>query len=290
MKTKMQALITQERMKFHRALLCSVLTCNVNGVPSNADKAQLSSVRFATGIYQQIGGKQMVSDELCAQSKGDSFELEVCRFIQATFLRLEHVRPGKWKIFQVRERTKNVIGMYAQYSHLSELASYLNANRQMAAWLGNEYTVAPDVVVARELESDVELNSNNRIVDDSAALAADLRDGEGKMPLLHASISCKWTLRSDRAQNARAEALNMIRNRKGRQPHIAVVTGEPTPSRLASLALGTGDIDCVYHFALYELQKAVSDSGNDEALNMLNTMIEGKRLKDISDLPLDLAV
>jgi len=39
-----------------------------------------------------------------------------------------------------------------------------------------------------------------------------------------------------------------------------------------------------------ELQKAVSDSGNDEALNMLNTMIEGKRLKDISDLPLDLAV
>lgn len=82
----------------------------------------------------------------------------------------------------------------------------------------------------------------------------------------------------------------MIRNSKGRQPHIAVVTGEPTPSRLASLALGTGDIDCVYHFALYKLQKAVANSGNDEALNMLNTMIEGKRLKDISDLPLDLAV
>lgn len=287
---KIQALITEERMKFHKSLLNSVLTCNSNGVPSNADKSQKSSVLFAMSIYKQLGGEQVGGGELSAQSKGDSFELEVCRFIKATFSRLEHVRPGKWQIIQVKERTKNVIGMYAQYSHLSELASYLNANRQMAAWLGNEYTVAPDVVVARDLESDADLNRRNGIVDEASALAADLRKREGKLPLLHASISCKWTLRSDRAKNARAEALNMIRNRKGRQPHIVVVTGEPTPSRLASLALGTGDIDCVYNFALYELQKSVADSGNDEALNMLSTMIEGKRLKDISDLPLDLAV
>ncbi len=160
----------------------------------------------------------------------------------------------------------------------------------MSAYLGNDYTVAPDVVIARNLESDEELNSPFAIVDNGSALAADIREGEGKFPFLHASISCKWTLRSDRAQNARAEALNLIRNRKGRQPHIIVVTGEPTPSRLSSLALGTGDIDCVYHIALYELKKAVQESGNDEALSMLNTMINGKRLKDISDLPLDLAI
>ena len=84
--------------------------------------------------------------------------------------------------------------------------------------------------------------------------------------------------------------MNLLRNRKGRSPHIVVVTGEPTPSRLASIALGTGDIDCVYHFALPELQNAVSHSQNDEALNMLNIMVDGKRLKDIADLPLDLAV
>ncbi|HDR9288703.1 TPA: hypothetical protein QDB46_003851 [Burkholderia multivorans] len=29
-------------------------------------------------------------------------------------------------------------------------------------------------------------------------------------------------------------------------------------SRLASIALGTDDIDCVYHFALYELQATVN--------------------------------
>jgi len=54
--------------------------------------------------------------------------------------------------------------------------------------------------------------------------------------------------------------------------------------------LGTGDIDCVYHFALYELIQAVNEFGNDDSIVLMQTMINGKRLKDISDLPLDLAV
>jgi hypothetical protein len=99
-------------------------------------------------------------------------------------------------------------------------------------------------------------------------------------------------MRSDRAQNSRTEALNLIRNRKGHLPHIVVVTGEPLPSRLASLALGTGDIDCVYHFALYELLEAVREyarNGREDILEQLESLVEGKRLKDISDLPLDLS-
>ena len=107
---------------------------------------------------------------------------------------------------------------------------------------------------------------------------------------MHASISCKWTLRSDRAQNARSEALNLIRNRKGRLPHVALVTAEPLPSRLASIALGTGDLDCVYHFAMPELVKAVEAYDSDEALRLIRMMVDGGRLKDITDLPLDLAV
>ena len=98
--------------------------------------------------------------------------------------------------------------------------------------------------------------------------------------------------RSDRSQNSRAEALNLIRNRKGRAPHIAVITAEPTLSRIASIALGTGDVDCVYHFALYELIATLADPKVDypDATEMLNVLIDGKRLRDISDLPLDLAV
>jgi type II restriction enzyme ngoMIV (fragment) len=104
------------------------------------------------------------------------------------------------------------------------------------------------------------------------------------------ATSAKWTMRSDRAQNSRTEALGLIRNRKGNLPHIAVVTGEPLPGRLASLALGTGDIDCMYHFALYELIDAVNATGAEDSIELLDVLIKGKRLKDISDLPLDLAV
>ena len=150
--------------------------------------------------------------------------------------------------------------------------------------------VAPDVVIYRETVDDFEINKAQVIVDDSVAKMAYIRKKNGGFPILHASVSAKWTMRSDRAQNSRTEALGLIRNRKGNLPHIVVVTGEPMPARIASLALGTGDIDCVYHFALYELVDAVKEIGAEDALEMLNVLIEGKRLKDISDLPMDLAI
>lgn len=84
--------------------------------------------------------------------------------------------------------------------------------------------------------------------------------------------------------------LNLIRNRKGHLPHIVAVTAEPWPARIAALALGTGDLDCVYHFALPELQAAVAESGKEDSMEMLRVLVEGKRLRDISDLPFDLAV
>ena len=103
-------------------------------------------------------------------------------------------------------------------------------------------------------------------------------------------MSCKWTIRSDRAQNSRSEALNLVRNRKGRLPHVVAVTAEPSPARLASVALGTGDLDMIYHLALPELIEAVAETENSEAIAMVETMVEGSRLRDIADLPLDLTV
>jgi hypothetical protein len=82
----------------------------------------------------------------------------------------------------------------------------------------------------------------------------------------------------------------LIRNRKGNTPHIAIVTAEPLPNRIASLALGTGDLDCVYHMALNELQQAVIAINDETLTDMLNLLVEGKRLRDISDLPFDLAI
>ena len=73
-------------------------------------------------------------------------------------------------------------------------------------------------------------------------------------------------------------------------PQIVVVTAEPLPSRIASIAQGVGDIDCVYHFALYELIEAVNQSGSSNSAQVLDMLVSGNRLRDISDLPLDLAV
>lgn len=50
------------------------------------------------------------------------------------------------------------------------------------------------------------------------------------------ATSAKWTMRSDRAQNSRTEALGLIRNRKENLPHIAVVTGEPLPGRFGFIS------------------------------------------------------
>ena len=83
-------------------------------------------------------------------------------------------------------------------------------------------------------------------------------------------------MRSDRAQNTRTEALNLIRGRKGNTPLIVAVTFEPLPSRIASLAMGTGDLDCTYHGALNELLEAVIDSGTARALKNPNYSIAGK--------------
>ena len=186
-------------------------------------------------------------------------------------------------------RNRLEIAKYEQYAHLIALDRAAKADPELAAALGSDYTITPDIVVIRGLESDQNINLHEFLVDSSVSTRASLRAAAGGKPLLHASISCKWTIRSDRAQNARSEALNLMRNRKGHLPNIMVVTAEPTPSRLASIALGTGDIDCVYHFALYELQETVKALGMDDSAELLAIMVDGKRLKDISDLPLDLA-
>ena len=45
-----------------------------------------------------------------------------------------------------------------------------------------------------------------------------------------------------------------------------------------------------YHFALPELLETVKGLGFTDAEEMLHTMIDGKRLRDIADLPLDLVI
>ncbi|MFD1627516.1 NgoMIV family type II restriction endonuclease [Azospirillum griseum] len=279
----------EARRAFHAALRESTLTTNAAGVVSNADKDSAISKALARGIAERLDA-QTVGERIAGQTSGNQFEGLCADFLRNTFLTLGHLRPGQWDVRRVSGRNRLEIAKYEQYAHLIALDNAARQDPELAAALGSDYTITPDIVVVREPESEAAINVHDRLVDDRVATLSSLRAVNGGKPLLHASVSCKWTIRSDRAQNARSEALNLVRNRKGRLPHVVVTTAEPLPSRLASIALGTGDIDCVYHFALYELQAAVADLGYDDAAEMLAIMVNGRRLKDLSDLPLDLAV
>jgi hypothetical protein len=290
------ALFQIARKSYYAALLKSDVLCMAarknpkKGLPaefpSNADGDSATSIRIALAIFNQIQSKAKLAGRLAGQISGNKFEQITRSFIQETFTSLQNIRPGKWDV----NPEKRAIFRFEQYHHLAELAQVAEKNPEIAVLLGSDYVIAPDIIVVREPEPDEVINAKQFLVDDTVALRSGIRQRNNTLPLLHASISCKWTLRSDRAQNARSEALNLIRNRKGRAPHIAVVTGEPLPSRLASLALGTGDIDCIYHFALPELIAGVDKLGLEDSANLVKIMVDGKRLKDISDLPLDLAV
>lgn len=287
----MTATLTNKRILFHKTLVANqTLSLSPQGIASNADGSQATSTAVAFSIAQELAA-QTVPARLNGQRAGMQFEQAVESFLAGTFPLMQALRPGNWTIENVgNSRAEYQIAKYEPYTHLDKLADAIKEDPTLASVLGNSYEISPDVLVLRAPVPDEVINTNDKLVDMDSGRYAIIRQANQDRDIVHAIVSCKWTLRSDRAQNARSEALNIIRNRKGRTPHIAVVTGEPTPSRLASLALGTGDIDMVYHFALPELIRAVGKTRNDEAISMLSILVDGERIRDISDLPLDLGV
>lgn len=279
----MEVWLAVARQKFHSECLGGPIT-TTKGLPSIADKDNKASREISTALISKIGAPREVAKKPAGQTAGNQFEVACQNFIAASIERLSHLRPGQFAV----ERGKT-ISAFDQYSHLEDLSKLADASRALKTHLGTDYLIKPDVVVVREPETDKQINLNLPIVDGSVAARTPLRQANSALATLHASVSCKLTIRSDRVQNTRSEALNLMRNRKGRLPHMAAITAEPTPSRIAAIALGTGDIDCVYHFALDELVEVLREQER-ETLELVETMIDGKRLRDISDLPLDLVI
>jgi hypothetical protein len=281
------------------------------------------------------------------QTAGDRFTSQVRSFLQSGIALCQDVRKTDWK-YQLEEThsrkgtkkkstAKNPrikASSFAQYQHLDRIRETFKDRPDLEAVFGSDYIVEPDIVVFSYPFDTAGLGGRTTAsIATFSPLFTGIAVGQD-LPFLHASVSCKLTIRSDRAQNARLEALNLIRTRKGRVPNIAFVTAEPLPSRIGSLALGTGDVDCIYHAGLYELQAALeatvqfsanklpvddarangeiallaSSSDDDEdpdraaaeaaptrgglatQQSKLKSMIEQGRLRDISDLVLDLLI
>lgn len=296
------------RRDYHRHICEDIIRITTNprtdrNYPNFADGTNRNSSAIAYGICSLLE-YQTNTTIISGQSAGGNFEQITRNYLDSAFHMLHHLQPGEYIYL-----THTPISDFEQYEHLAKLELLVDRllhsddaeNRELATALGHEYIVVPDIAVERRPISDDVININWPIINSADEIArltpirlANSQDQNHPRRILHASISCKWTIRSDRSQNARTEALNLMRNRTGKVPHICTITAEPMPTRIQSIASGTGDIDAVYHFALHELKQtieslaAVGNAGMEDQLDILNALINGKRLRDISDLPFDL--
>lgn len=219
-------------------------------MPNTSDAASRQSVAIASHI---LGTLDVPEASVAAADPATPFEEGVRAYIE------ESLTPGATDRAWVVDRDRRVID-FAQYAHLARVQEIIDRDvtRTLAAELGRDYVIKPDVTVGIQTPTSL---------------------------MLHASVSCKWTIRSDRVQNIRHEAIILTRHRRGRQPHIVAVTAEPLPTRLASIARGTGEIDAVYHVAFDELNEAVQSVGTVDQITTLAELVGQSRLFDFNVLP-----
>jgi hypothetical protein len=202
-------------------------------VPNFADVDNAESIRIGAGILDRLAVDPQLNPDV-PQAPGGPLEQAVCDHLREELARRHADR--EWLVGRGA-----VITGFDQYAHLSEVDSLVRANPELRITVGMDYLIKPDVTVG----------------------LGHVLTASG-LPPLHAAISCKWTIRSDRVQNIRHECLQMIRHRRGRQPHLVTVTAEPLPSRLASIARGTGEVDAVYHIAFDAMAASVAANANPE--------------------------
>ncbi|MBT5774283.1 MAG: restriction endonuclease [Dehalococcoidia bacterium] len=223
-----------------------------SGRANVADKKNKTSLAIAAEMFKRVGLTSTIS--LKGQEAGTALEVATEQFLARELPRIRNDRD--WQV-----RRNRPISDFAQYAHLKKVDDLISADASgtLASELGRDYLVAPDVTVGLAIVSAAE-------------------------SLLHASVSCKLTIRSDRVQNIRHEGVILTRHRRGRQPHIVVVTAEPLPTRIASIARGTGEVDAVYHVALAELLDATELVGTPLQKRTLAELVDQNRLLPLEAL------
>ena len=219
--------------------------------PNIADRSSSTSKTIASSMFEQLGITQ--KSNAPGQTLGSQFETAIKRVLAQHLPQLDQDRHWLIGSQQITE--------FSQYEHLNHIRRLAEEDQRgtLRSSLGTDYLIKPDITIG---------------------ILQDERRNQRQH--LHAAVSCKWTIRSDRVQNIRHEGVILTRHRRGRQPHIVAVTAEPLPSRLAAIARGTGELDCVYHVALPQLSAACP--GNSESEVVLTELIEQDRLRPFSVL------
>ena len=214
--------------------------------PNIADRSSSTSKTISSSIFEQLEITRR--SDAPGQTLGRRFETAIQRDLAQRLLQLDQDRH--WLV------GSQPITEFSQYAHLDHIRRLAEEDQRgtLRSSLGTDYLIKPDITIG--------------ILHD---------DRENQRQHLHAAVSCKWTIRSDRVQNIRHEGVVLTRHRRGRQPHIVAVTAEPLPSRLAAIARGTGELDCVYHVALQQLRLACP--ANSESEVVLAELVQQNRLR-----------
>lgn len=242
---------------------------------------------WAASLPGSLGA--MGTDPTPAQSIGARFEGLLVAFLNEAFLILSAAGFSAAK--RLKAKRGGNIAEFDQFHHLGAITRELKKNRDLEAVFGRDYRVKPDVTVYRERETEASFGTRGALqVARWSPFFEEAQETSPKVPILEAIVSCKSSIRSDRSQNIRTEAASAIKMRKGKLPRVIAVTAEPMcgGGRLESIALGGGEIDCVYHVALPELLSAMQLAKAKDELPRLETLIKTRRIRDVSDLPFDL--
>ncbi|MFV2195676.1 NgoMIV family type II restriction endonuclease [Nocardiopsis sp. LOL_012] len=223
-------------------------------VPNCADSHSAESIKISEGMLLSLGldpsrgnGPPLNPGPVLESSVRDDIEKYL-------------LREASWNNWEVA--CGGLVTDFSQYSHLKRVDELVRDSPELRIAIGQDYLIRPDVTVG---------------------VAGS--DGSDKSYFLHAAISCKWTIRSDRVQNIRHEFNQMIRHCRGRQPHLVSVTAEPLSSRLAAIARGTGEVDAVYHVAFDALRESVDGCANPAQKEAWHECVEQGRLLSYVDLP-----
>ena len=278
------------RKEYHKAICTELISYQDGpGVTSSTDKTPTMSGELARRMISRLNcatGRRRLSPDTIRHH----FTRLTKTFISQSLSALGRPIVGEWAVFTTGLHM--AVDASGRQATVGDVQGVLTAYPRLRTELNRYCLITPDIIVARRVRHD-----------DLKRLGWDfLREARKVQPTsashkavgyecpLYAVISCNWTIRGSPDEHASVEVLNLCRNGSGSTPHTMAVTFEPLPNRLASMAFATSDLDCLYHVALWELLEAIDEVGGSDHKEMVQALVQGRRLRDISDLPLDLAI
>lgn len=261
------------------------------GAPSTSDAGDPGSIEWGHALFEELG---VPRDKPELKNIGTQLE-------DAALAYLLTIAP------QLVMRRSQSIRQFAQYQHLGAYQQFQNEYRGPSQSLSDVEAYLEGLTKSRERTGALRslrkaikaADADHQVVLELIAATAEesllkldltIADADATPRLLLAA-SCKWSLRTDRAQDCITQGNKLAAMRRGSLPHFAVLTMEPRPAMLRLLAYGSGAVDCVYHVALPDLRRAAlkldqrkGTKSAREQRESLERMVAQGRLRDFDAL------